>query len=654
MVICNVILVQWADFQHYYRIKELKDSGTSASFFSRISENLFNKKGKQHGATSVRRTLYISLLGLINAILIGFIAKGLIYLISLATNLSFFGTLSFHESSPSNNQLGIWVIVVPVIGGLIVGLMARFGSGAIRGHGIPEAMEKILVAESKIPPLITILKPLSSAISIGTGGPFGAEGPIIATGGALGSFCGQTLHITAQERKILLAAGATAGMTAIFGTPFAAVLLAIELLLFEFSPKSFIPVVIACVTAACMHFLLFSSSATFPMPHLPQPDSNAIIAYACLGLILGLLSVGVTRSIYFIEDLFENLPIHWMWWPALGGIAVGVIGYIAPNTLGVGYENITNVLSGELGISVLLSLGVWKFLSWAIALGSGTSGGTLAPLLTIGGAIGCLLGAVGQTYFPEAHISLPMAALVGMSAMFAGAARALLTSVVFAMESTKQESALLPLIAGCLMSYLVSFILMRTTIMTEKISRRGIVTPESYHPDILRTMLVADVYERTEDLPDFPFVKVTDNVETLKQWLSGEGTLYNYDTLIVTGDDGTTIEGTMSKSQMLKHDSEGVIVKEIMSTRPYSVYQDNYLELAVEFMLKTGQDILPVMERGSKRILGIISQDDMLKPYQKRLRDDRQRSRSISTTRNALKLVARGKQLFFNRNSSNP
>lgn len=588
-----------------------------------------------------------------NAVLVGFMAKGLIYLINFVTNLSFFGVVSVHESSPATNQLGHWVILIPIVGGLLVGLMARFGSGAIRGHGIPEAMEKILIAESKIPPLITVLKPLSSAISIGTGGPFGAEGPIIATGGALGSFCGQTLHITAQERKILLAAGATAGMTAIFGTPFAAILLAIELLLFEFSPKSFIPVVIACVTAACMHFLLFSATATFPMPHVEQSDSSAIIGYAFLGLILGFISVGVTRSIYFVEELFENLPIHWMWWPALGGIAVGVIGYIAPNTLGVGYENITHALSGKLSISVLLSLGLWKFLSWAIALGSGTSGGTLAPLLTIGGALGCVLGMIGQTYFPDAHISLPMAALVGMSAMFAGAARALLTSVVFAMESTMEENALLPLIAGCLTSYLVSFILMRTTIMTEKISRRGIVTPESYHPDILRTMLVADVYERTEDFPDFPFIKTSDTIGALKQWLAAAGTLYNYDTLIVTGEDGTTIEGTLSKRKLLSNRTGDEKVKEIMSARPYSVYQDNYLELAVEFMLKTGQDILPVMERGSKRILGMITQQDLLKPYQKRLREDRQRSRSISATRNALKLVARSKRLFFNRNFPN-
>jgi H+/Cl- antiporter ClcA len=564
--------------------------------------------------------------------------------------VSFFGTASLHEASPGHNQLGPWVIAIPVAGGLIVGLMARFGSGAIRGHGIPEAMEKILVAESKIPPLITVLKPISSAISIGTGGPFGAEGPIIATGGALGSFCGQTLHITAQERKILLASGATAGMTAIFGTPFAAILLAIELLLFEFSPKSFIPVVMACVTGACMHFILFSTSTTFPMPHVEAADNAAVVAYACIGLIIGLASVGVTRSIYFVEDLFESLPFHWMWWPALGGVAVGAIGYVAPSTLGVGYDNITNVLSGGLSVAALLSLGLWKFLSWAIALGSGTSGGTLAPLLTIGGAFGCLLGMLVQKYFPDVTINLSLAALVGMSAMFAGAARALLTSVVFAMESTMQESTLLPLIAGCLMSYLVSFILMRTTIMTEKISRRGIVTPDSYHPDVLRTMIVADVYEKTENLKDFPFIKASDRVDRVKQWLSTEGTLYDYDTLIITGDDGATIEGALSKRKLLNTDLGQRQVKDLISGPPYTVYEDNYLELAVEFMIKTGLDILPVMERGSKKILGMITRQDLLKPYQKRLREDRQRSRFISAPRKALRLVAHGRR-WINRNN---
>ncbi|HEX8040756.1 MAG TPA: chloride channel protein, partial [Chryseosolibacter sp.] len=469
----------------------------------------------------IRRTLYITALALVNAIFVGFIAKGLLYLINFVTNLSFYGRLTLHDASPASNDLGYWVIAVPVAGGVIVGIMARFGSKGIRGHGIPEAMEQVIKNESRIHPVITILKPLSSAIAIGTGGPFGAEGPIISTGGALGSFCGQTLHITAQERKVLLAAGATSGMTAIFGTPFAAILLAIELLLFEFSARSFIPVMVACVTGACMHFLLFGVMPTFPMPQITTVDSHAVIACAVLGLVIGVVSVLVTKSLYAVEDLFDKLPVHWMWWPAIGGVVVGVIGTFAPDTLGVGYENITHSLSGKATIEVLVSLCLWKFLSWSIALGSGTSGGTLAPLLTIGSSLGCLLGIFAQNYFPEAHLSLSLAALVGMAALFAGSARALLTSIVFALESTMQERTLLPLIAGCVTSYMVSFIFMRGTIMTEKIKRRGVILPESFVPDLLEIKSCAEAATPIAN-SDVRLINGSVRVRELRDWFAGE------------------------------------------------------------------------------------------------------------------------------------
>jgi CIC family chloride channel protein len=284
--------------------------------------------------------------------------------------------------------------------------MALYGSKAIRGHGIPEAMEQILINESNIKPSITFLKPISSAIAIGTGGPFGAEGPIIATGGALGSTLGQLFKVTANERKIILAAGATAGMSAIFGTPIAAIFLAIELLLFEFSPKSILPVALACITGAAGHHLLFESGPVFPMPDLAIPSNLALGIYSFMGIILGLLSVGITKIVYAIEDAFEKLPIHWMWWPAIGGLVVGLIGYFAPHTLGVGYDNITGILSGSWPLQLVVTLCLFKFLSWAIALGSGTSGGTLAPLLTIGGACGAIIGSViyqvlsGCRYYP--------------------------------------------------------------------------------------------------------------------------------------------------------------------------------------------------------------------------------------------------------------
>ena len=337
------------------------------------------------------RLLYISLLAVLIAAIISIVAKGLVYLISFVTNISFFGTLSISENIPANNTLGLWVILIPAAGGVIVGLMALYGSKAIRGHGIPEAMEQILTNQSKIKPTITYLKPISSAISIGTGGPFGAEGPIIATGGALGSTIGQLMKITHHERKILLAAGATAGMSAIFGSPIAAIFLAIELLLFEFSPRSIIPVSLACITGAAGHHVLFEAGPVFDMEQtIGKAGNTALISYSIIGIIIGLISVLVTKIVYLIEDGFEKLPIHWMWWPAIGGLVTGIVGYFNPATLGVGYNNITEILSGSMTTQVIMSLCILKFVSWAVALGSGTSGGTLAPLLTIGGAAGAL------------------------------------------------------------------------------------------------------------------------------------------------------------------------------------------------------------------------------------------------------------------------
>jgi len=427
-----------------------------------------------------KRTLVIVLYSVAIAIAATVLSDFLVNLIAFITNLMFFGRLSLERSSPSQHHLGYWVIAIPVIGSLIVGLMARYGSKAIRGHGIPEAMEQILLNESRIPARMTVLKPLSAAIAIGTGGPFGAEGPIIATGGAFGSNVGQLVKITASERKVLLAAGAAAGMTAIFGTPVAAVLLAIELLLFEFKPRSFVPVAAACVTAMALRPLFFGGEAAFAMPTPPAADLNALLTYAIEGLVIGVAAVLITKSLYWIEDLFEKLPLHWMWWPALGGLVVGIAGVFSPETLGVGYENIERLLNGHFVGTALAFFCIMKFISWSIALGSGTSGGTLAPLFTIGGGIGVLFGSAMLTAFPSDPVDLRVAALVGMAACFAGASRALFASIVFAFETTRQPNALGPLLVGCTASYIVSALFMKHTIMTEKLARRGHHVPSEY------------------------------------------------------------------------------------------------------------------------------------------------------------------------------
>ncbi|MBY0371367.1 chloride channel protein, partial [bacterium] len=332
------------------------------------------------------------------------IALLLVKLIALITNLAFYQRLSLETVGPAGNQLGWWVVGIPVVGGLIVGAMARYGSKAIRGHGIPEAMENILSNQSVIPARMTFLKPVSAAISIGTGGPFGAEGPIIASGGAFGSLIGQALKTTAQERKTLLAAGAAAGMTAIFGSPVSALILAIELLVFEYRPRTFVPIAVAVATAGTLRLALFGAEPAFAMPAVLPPTALKMGAYFGEGILLGVASVFVTKLVYWIEDQFEKLPIHWMWWPAMGGVVVGVVGYFSPNTLGVGYDNIERLLTGNLPAAAVATFCLLKLISWSISLGTGTSGGTLAPLFTIGGSIGLLYGEALDHWFPALAI----------------------------------------------------------------------------------------------------------------------------------------------------------------------------------------------------------------------------------------------------------
>lgn len=610
----------------------------SVSLNPTLEEENIDPKPEHHH----RRILKIGLLSIGIAIAVSFIARVLVALINLFTNISFYGSPSTGNASPAHNTLGLFVIVIPAAGGVIVGLMALYGSKAIRGHGIPEAMEQILTNQSKIKPAITYLKPLSSAISIGTGGPFGAEGPIIATGGSLGSTIGQLLKISHNERKILLAAGATAGMSAIFGSPVAAIFLAIELLLFEFSPRSIIPVALACITGAAGHYLLFDRGPVFAMKELVEaPDSQALLFYSCIGIAIGVASVVATRIVYFIEDSFEKLPVHWAWWPAIGGVAVGIIGYFAPRTLGVGYNNITDVLAGNLPVQILLSLCLLKFLSWSVALGSGTSGGTLAPLLTIGGATGALLGSLCIHFFPKSGITLPLAALVGMSAMFAGASRALLTSIIFSLESTGQSNALLPVLAACVGSYVVSFFLMENTIMTEKIARRGVRTPHSYEPDILEKISAEEVIEQNELM-----LSEENSIKEVRDWLNKDPKLCR-DYFIVSDNEGE-FKGIISSADLFNvYQNPDDSIKTLVKHRNISVSKNDNLRTAVELMAGENLDVLPVVARDdNNRIMGTLSYAHIISAYKHGIDDHERKYPDISLKRQGLKILMHGQRLY--------
>lgn len=603
-----------------------------------LSPSLHNDNINSKKKYNKQRTFRLSLIAVLIAACISFIAKFLIYLIDIITGIAFYGKITTEATTPMYNNYGLFVIVVPVIGGLIVGLMALYGSKAIRGHGIPEAMEQILTNESKIKPSITYLKPLSSAITIGTGGPFGAEGPIIATGGALGSTLGQLIRITPNERKILLAAGATAGMAAIFASPVAAILLAIELLLFEFSARSFIPVALACITGAAGHHFLFGNEVVFPVAHtIPAASNYALFFYSVMGIAIGLLAVSVTKIVYWLEDMFEKLPVHWAWWPAIGGIAVGIVGYFSPRTLGVGYFNITDLLSGSLAMNVVISLCVLKFVSWSISLSSGTSGGTLAPLMTIGGAAGALIGSVGMYWFPDAGINIPLSVLVGMSALFAGASRAFLTSIVFALETTGQSNALLPLLATCTTSYFISFFLMENTIMTERIARRGVVAPESYEPDILEKITV-------EQLTTDNGVVINNHmgIGEVRNWFSNEADMQsNY--FIVSDTEGE-YKGIVSSSNLFNtHHDEDKTIESIVKRNNVFVEPLDTLKRAVEIMAKENVDILPVVV--DKKIKGILTYQHIISVYKTGVDERENKQAHISLSRQRLKLLVRGQKL---------
>ena len=426
------------------------------------------------------------------AALIGVISAGvawaLIRLIGLFTNLAYFHRLATTLVSPAASPLGPWRALIPVVGGLIVGLMARYGSEKIRGHGIPEALEAILIGRSRMDPKVAILKPLSSALAIGTGGPYDAEGPIIVTGGAFGSLFGQAFRLSPVERKTLLVAGAAGGMTAIFATPVAAVLLALELLLFEWKPRSFIPVASAAAVAGVLRVPLFGAGPLFPViPH--SASAWTPLMSLGLGLAAGLASTAITALLYGSEDLFARLPIHWMWWPAIGGVFVGLGGLLAPRALGVGYDVIHDILDGRLVGTILLVLFVVKALIWAIGLGSGTSGGLVAPLLLMGSA----LGALGANLFQASDVGLW--AMLGMAALMGGTMQIPITAMVFAVELTGDLAVLPALLIACVTSAAITVLFMRRSILTEKLARRGRHLTREYGVNPLHVLRVEDVME---------------------------------------------------------------------------------------------------------------------------------------------------------------
>lgn len=571
--------------------------------------------------TTDRRVLTLSAMAVVVGAMGAVVAKALFWLIAVFTNISYYGKLSSAESSPGGNKMGLWAVLVPIAGGLLIGLMARFGSEKIRGHGIPEALEAILIGESKMQPKVALLKPLTSAISIGTGGPFGSEGPIIMTAGACGSLFAQFFRLSAPERKILLVAGAAAGMSATFGAPVAAALIAVELLLFEWKPRSFIPVAVASGVAAALRPVLIQGGALFPMSFARQDGLGYVAVALLVGLVAGLASCVLTLMVYRFEDLFARLPFHWMWWPAAGGLIIGIGGIIEPRALGVGFSNIADMLQGRLLPAAVLSLLVVKAVIWSSALGSGTSGGVLAPLLMMGAAIGSL----ESRLIPGNSAALWV--LVSMAAVMGGSMRAPLTAVLFALELTRQVDAALLLLVGCSASYAVTVLLMPRSILTEKIARRGHHLTAEYGIDPLELVpasrvMSADVERLPASMP------VKDAVERMTGHRDDPKMRPHNSYPVVDGQEA--VVGVVTRGDALHWavgDDVHAQVADVMSAPPVVGYPEEPLAHLADRMAREAIGSLPIVERGTGRLMGIISRRDLLKARSRHLENEQRRER---------------------------
>jgi CIC family chloride channel protein len=540
----------------------------------------------------------------------------LLKLIRLVTNLAYFGSFSLAELKLGQSPLGLFAVVVPVIGALIIGIMARYGSEKIRGHGIPEAIEAILLGRSRLDLKVAILKPLSSAISIGTGGPFGAEGPIIMTGGAIGSLIAQLLPVSDNERKTLLVAGAAAGMTTVFGTPIAAVMLAVELLLFEWTPRSFVPVAVAAITAEVERTWLGLPSPLFPFLGTMEITLVSTLCWVLVGLLSGLLSGVLTRLVYACEDAFLKLPIHWMWWPMLGGLVVGIGGLIDPRALGVGYDNIALMLQGAMPPTSALVLLTVKAIIWAVALGSGTSGGVLAPLLIMGGGMGAAL----------AHV-LPAAspgfwALLAMSATMGGTMRSPLTATFFAVELTGNTHVLLPLLAACVTGHLVTVLLMRRSILTEKVARRGHHLSREYRVDPFTLTRARDVMTTA--------VQTVPDRMTLHQaavLLSDPATPHPSFPVV---DADRRVLGVVDPPAVLRWRRAGqhrrTTLRELLSgSRPVVAHPDDYLDGIIERMSLANIAHISIVTHEDGRLVGYIGWKDLMNVRRRLQAEERER-----------------------------
>ncbi|HEX2622779.1 MAG TPA: chloride channel protein [Phototrophicaceae bacterium] len=577
------------------------------------------------------RLLRVSVLAVVIGMFAGVVAELLHRLIGLVTNIAFYGRLDTEIVSPLQSSLGAGIILVPAIGGLLIGLMAKYGTPMVRGHGIPEAMEAVLMKKSRIPPKVALLKPISAAISIGSGQPFGAEGPIIQTGAALGSILGQALTTPTAERKVLLACGSAAGLAATFGTPIAAVIFAIELLLFEFRARSFIPLAIASTVATAVHMSILGSQPVFPVGEVQFGSPINLIFFLVLGVICGGAAALITRLLYLIEDAFHHLPVSTYLYPAIGGLFVGVVGYLVPHLIysgvdvfGPGYYVIGKILDGSYAFGFLLVLLLAKAGVWLVSLGSGTSGGVLAPVFMIGAALGAIFGLIVRQLFPGMDTAPVAFAMAGMAAVFGSSTRATFASIVFVFEMTQRYEAILPVMFASVIADVVVNHLMHTSILTEQLRRGGVMVHHEYQADVLEMIPVSAVMD-SDPVTISAEMKVR---ELMTRIDDRDPRLTRHLALLIT-DEQNKLRGIITRGDLLKvlRESQEELQDETVlgagTTDVIVTYPDMPIRAALNQMLRNDIGRMPVVSRSDpSSVVGYLSRANVLSAYVQQMNDE--------------------------------
>jgi CIC family chloride channel protein len=568
-------------------------------------ESQSNKKG-QFGVALEPEVIRICAYALGVGFVAGLVAQGLLELIHLFTNLFFYGKVSFAETNPANNHLGLWVILIPPIGGLLVGIMIYFWEPTLKGHGTPEAMESVLFGKSLMRVRVAILKPLATALAIGSGGPFGAEGPIIQTGAALGSLLGQAVGLTPYYRRVLLASGAAAGMAATFAAPLAGILMAVELLLFELRARSFIPVAFAAVVATGVRIHFAGWAPLFPTPAFRLTSMTELWLFAVLGILTGMVGVAMIRVLAWLEDFFEELPFKYalIWSPVIGAFILGGIGYYYPQVLGTSYDTIRDMLNDRLTAGHLAGISVAKFWALTISLGSGTTGGVFAPSLVVGGGLGAAYAMGVHHLFPSLVSDPAFYALVAMAAMFGGAARAPLTSIVFLFELSHNPNALLPLVVCVMVSDGFVRLCSRESIMTIKLVKRGLIVLQDYSAPVLMRARIKQVMRK-----QFTEFQADDELRTVVAAFVPRDV-----SLMPVVDKAGALVGIVEPHDLLRTDSaeRPLKMRDLARQDFVLAHPDDLVDQVHRAMLRKNTENVVVVEENGRKPIGIARANDIL------------------------------------------